>query len=137
QQNAPYPADRLPPSYQYGDTIWLNWEADISDVSNGRVNWPFSRKVDWADPNNVGGDPSYKDQVYLRLADTYLLKAEIQYLLGRPSDASETINIIRRRARASEVSPQTVNIDFILDERSRELVLEEHRRFTLLRTNRW
>ena len=30
-----------------------------------------------------------------------------------------------------------VNIDYILDERSRELFIEEERRMTLLRTHKW
>jgi len=71
------------------------------------------------------------------LADTYLLKAEAQFLLGDLTGAAETINVVRRRANASEISSDQVDIDFILDERSRELVLEEHRRFTLLRTGKW
>jgi hypothetical protein len=77
------------------------------------------------------------DQPYLRLAETFLLKAEAQFLLGSPGDAAETINILRRRAHASEVGANKINIDFILDERSRELLFEEHRRYTLLRTNKW
>jgi hypothetical protein len=35
------------------------------------------------------------------------------------------------------VNEADINIDFILDERSRELVFEEHRRWTLLRTGKW
>ncbi|KKK97515.1 hypothetical protein LCGC14_2651990, partial [marine sediment metagenome] len=50
---------------------------------------------------------------------------------------AETINIIRRRANASEVSASDINIDFILDERGRELLLEEHRRNTLVRLGKW
>jgi len=135
--NAPYPADRLPPGYKYGDTLWLNWRNDITSTARNRVDWPFSRKADWANPDNVGGDLSYKNQVYLRLAETYLLKAEAQFRLGNLAGAAETINVIRRRSKASEISAADVNLDFILDERSRELILEEHRRYTLLRTGKW
>src|SRR5690606_26644864 len=71
------------------------------------------------------------------LADTYLLKAEAQYLLGDITGAAETINVIRIRSNASEISPDQVTLDFILDERARELVIEEHRRHTLLRTGKW
>ena len=44
---------------------------------------------------------------------------------------------MRRRSNASEINAEDVNLDFILDERSRELVTEEHRRHTLLRTGKW
>lgn len=74
--NAPVDADRLPTGYVYGDTIKLNWANDITATPRSRVDWPFSRKADWADPLNPGGSLAYNDQVYLRLAETYLLKAE-------------------------------------------------------------
>jgi hypothetical protein len=135
--NAPVEADRLPVGYNYGDTIRLNWNNDITATSRSRVDWPFSRKADWGDPLNPGGSPAYNDQVYLRLAETYLLKAEAEFLLGRSPDAATTINVLRRRANASLVSAADVSIDFILDERSRELLLEEHRRYSLLRTGKW
>ncbi|WP_177180952.1 RagB/SusD family nutrient uptake outer membrane protein [Parapedobacter koreensis] len=136
-QNAPFPADRLPEGYQYGDTIWLDWSSDISFEARGRTNWPYSRKVEWKDPTNVQNDYSFKDAIYLRLAETYLLRAEILYRLNRTSEAVDVLNSIRRRAHASEIDENDVDIDFILDERSRELVLEEHRRYTLLRTGKW
>lgn len=137
EENAPYPADRLPPGYSYGDTIWLNYDTDLSPDNNRVLNWPFSRKPEGTDPNNPAANAQWNDQIYLRLADTYLLKAEAEYKLGKIEDAVKTINIIRKRSNASEITAKDINIDFILDERSRELVLEEHRRWTLLRTGKW
>ncbi len=133
---APYPADVLPSGYAYGDTIWLNWDNDLSVTNNNIRNWPFCRKVEGTNPDDVSGSYQYNDVVYLRLAETYLLKAEAEFLLGNSADAASTINIVRRRSNASDVSAGDIDIDFILDERSRELVLEEHRRWTLLRTGK-
>lgn len=137
EENAPYGADTPPEGYNFGDTIWLNWDNDLTKENNLRADWPWSRKVEGTNPNDVTVSDNYNDQIYLRLADTYLLKAEAQLKLGFPGDAATTINIIRSRSNASPVSGADIDIDFILDERSRELVMEEHRRFTLLRTNKW
>src|SRR5690606_9964865 len=136
-ENAPASADRLPPGYKYGDTLYLKWNEDISESSRNRVDWPFSRKYDSTIETNLQEAAQYNDQVYLRLAETYLLKAEAQLLLGAKEDAAQTINIIRERSNASPVAADSISIDFILDERSRELVFEEHRRYTLLRTDKW
>ncbi len=136
-ENAPAPADNLPPGYAYGDTIFLDTSEDISVDNQGVVAWPWCRKVDWANPTDVGGSPSFKDFLYLRLGETYLLKAEAQLKLNQPGEAAETINVLRRRANASEISAGDVTLDFILDERARELMTEEHRRYTLLRTGKW
>jgi hypothetical protein len=136
-KNAPYPADKLPVNYHYGDTIWLNWSVDLTEATWQRANWPYSRKVEGTNPTNVTQSPNYDDYIALRLADTYLLKAEAQFKLGLPGDAAATINIIRSRSNASPVNASNISIDFILDERSRELFLEEQRRYTLLRTKKW
>ena len=67
----------------------------------------------------------------------YLILAEAQFRLGEMADAAITINALRTRAKATPVAAANVNLDLILDERSRELVTEEHRRYTLLRTGTW
>lgn len=136
--NAPAPADNLPPDYNYGDTIKLSWAKDLSGTSNAsRNDYPFIRKYDAVIPTNMQETKTYNDQTYLRLAETFLLKAEAQFKQGNSAGAAETINIIRRRAHASEISATDISTDFILDERSRELIGEEHRRYTLLRTGKW
>jgi starch-binding outer membrane protein, SusD/RagB family len=99
--------------------------------------WPYSRKYDHANPANVSSTESNKDQPYLRLAETYLIKAEAEMKLNQHQNAANTINALRRRANVAEITADDVNIDFILDERSRELIMEEHRRYTLLRTGKW
>lgn len=136
-QNAPMAADRLPAGYAYGDTIWMRWNQDITYTRVPVRNWPYSRKYDSADPLNPTGPTSNKDQPYLRLAETYLLKAEAQLRLKQKDEAAATINILRQRANASPVTAANITLDFILDERSRELIFEEHRRYTLLRTHKW
>ena len=102
-------------------------------------NWPSIRKWDWApaDPADVQNSSNYNDEIYLRLAETYLVLAEAQLRLGDLAGAAVTLNIIRTRAKATPITEAQVSINFILDERSRELVSEEHRRYTLLRTKTW
>lgn len=135
--NAPYPSDKLPAGYKFGDTIKLDWKNDLTPATWQRTNWPYSRKVEGTNPDNVTQSPNFDDYIALRLAETYLLKAEAQLKLGLTADAAATINIIRSRSNASPVTAANINLDFILDERSRELFLEEQRRYTLLRTHKW
>jgi len=112
-----------------------------SDPANMKINnnrWASTRKWDWtyADPSLWNATHSFAPQTYLRLADTYLLLAEALMKQGRTTEAAEWINKVRRRSHASEINAQQVTLDFILDERSRELVTEELRRETLVRTNK-
>jgi hypothetical protein len=76
---------------------------------------------------------TYHDQYYARLAETYLMRAEAYLGKGDKDNAVADVNAVRSRANASPVAPSDVNIDYILDERLRELAFEEPRRLTLSR----
>ena len=91
-------------------------------------------EVPFALTSAAGG--TYTDQYMLRLAETYLLRAEAYLANNQPQLSADDINEVRNRANASDVSAGEVDIDYILDERVRELGLEEKRRLTLMRTGR-
>ena len=95
---------------------------------------PHTTKWFQYDPNDVFGFAMIKDFILMRLGETYLLKAEAQFKQGNTGGAATTINIIRARANATPVTGAQINMDFILDERARELLAEENRRMTLMRT---
>ncbi len=76
---------------------------------------------------------TYTDQYMFRLSETYLLRAEAYIKLGNKDKAAADINVVRRRAHAKTVEPAKVDIDYLLDERMRELGIEEKRRLTLMR----
>ena len=76
---------------------------------------------------------SFKDVYLMRLAETYLLRAEAYLLHGDLQSAADDINEIRQRAKATPIEANRVDLDFILDERARELIIEENRRLTLNR----
>jgi hypothetical protein len=69
----------------------------------------------------------------IRLAETYLLRAEAYLNKGDKGKAAADINVVRNRANATPVNAADVDIHYILDERARELVIEEPRRLTLAR----
>ncbi|HYH57487.1 MAG TPA: RagB/SusD family nutrient uptake outer membrane protein, partial [Anseongella sp.] len=79
---------------------------------------------------------SFKDTYIMRLAETYLLRAEAYFLSGDLQSAANDINAVRTRAGAGQVTPAEVDLDYILDERARELIIEENRRLTLSRTGK-
>ncbi len=76
---------------------------------------------------------TYKDWYIMRMAETYLLRAEAKMGKGDLAGAAADINVIRSRAQATPVTASDVNIDLILDERARELYQEEFRLSTLMR----
>ena len=78
----------------------------------------------------------YKAWYIMRLAETYLLRAEANLLAGKADAAAADINAVRNRANATPVTASDVNIDLILDERARELYLEDFRLNTLMRMNK-
>ena len=76
---------------------------------------------------------TYTDQYMFRLAETYLLRAEAWLGLEDKAKAVADINVVRARAHAKPATADQMTIDYILDERVRELGIEEKRRLTLMR----
>lgn len=79
---------------------------------------------------------TYKDWYIMRLAETYLLRAEAYLLMNKNAEAAADINAIRKRANATSVTASDMSLDLILDERARELYMEEYRINTLMRMNK-
>jgi hypothetical protein len=75
------------------------------------------------------------DWYIFRMAETYLLRAEAYFWKNELSLAANDINKVRTRAKAIPIDPQEVSLDFILDERARELFAEEPRHSELLRVS--
>lgn len=145
--------------WKLGDTVWLatgiskgaiadpgmknkSGAVNFNLLPEGTVNnndWPYSLKFAHSDPGFPNTTESHFDQIYIRLAETILLRAEARGRLADLPGAAADINLLRDRANAKRVivanfgGSMTTFLDYILDERSRELLLEEHRRYTLLR----
>ncbi len=124
----------IPAGMKLGDIIQLDRTSNEKTLN---PNWPHIRKWDYASPVDPNVDRAYNDQVLLRSADTYLLLAEAYLKLSDPGNAAIAINALRNRAKAPTITAAQVTLDFILDERSRELFSEEERRYTLLRTGKF
>ncbi|HTF31198.1 MAG TPA: RagB/SusD family nutrient uptake outer membrane protein, partial [Flavitalea sp.] len=91
--------------------------------------YAYPKKVEGKPWNNINtSGRTVKDLTIFRLAETYLLRAEAYFRKGDLANAATDINIIRSRAKASAVVPASVTLDYILDERARELITEEPRR---------
>jgi hypothetical protein len=91
------------------------------------------------DPNDTFGFASIKDFMLMRLGETYLLLAEAQFKQGKTQLAADNLNVLRQRAFADyptsgKLSASEITLNLILDERVRELIGEENRRMTLMRT---
>jgi hypothetical protein len=75
----------------------------------------------------------YEDWYIMRVPETYFRRAEAELRKGDLQNAANDINVVRNRAKATPVTASDVDIDLILDERARELYLEEFRFSTLMR----
>lgn len=80
--------------------------------------------------------PTCHDMYMIRLPETYFLRAEAYLMKGNTQAAADDLNVVRNRAKATPVTPAEVTLDYILDERARELIFEEDRRVTLCRTGK-
>lgn len=84
----------------------------------------------------VGVTHGGNGNMYLyRLAETYLLRAEAYLYLNEPGLAAADVNEVRKRAQCTQYYNGSVNIGDIMDERGRELWMEELRNVELTRVS--
>ena len=84
-------------------------------------------------------EPGSRDFFMFRLAETHLIAAEALIMQNKAAEAVPLINAVRRRAAwpgkqtAMEITEAQATMDFIMEERERELLGEMHRWFDLKR----
>ena len=120
-----------PESAEFGQVI----QPRTSDLD--RAHFVFVKKAAMPEGYPQGYDRQgrvYNDIYAIRLAETLLLRAEIHLADGDAEAAAADINTVRERAGASPITAAQANLNYLLDERARELVFEEPRRLTLART---
>ncbi len=101
--------------------------------------FPTMNKYDAVNRTGVN-NPSPRPFIVYRLAETYLIAAEAYFYLGNSAQATTYLNVVRERAAAPgkkaqmDITASQVSLDFLLDERTRELAGEDTRWPDLVRT---
>lgn len=122
-----------PESAYYGQPVDVNDISDPIDTIRAIFPWPQYKIYVEDEMNKSQPQGGNSDWYVFRLAGTYLLRAEAYFWKGELGNAAADINQVRARANAPLISSQDVTIDYILDERARELYLEEPRKAELTR----
>ncbi len=111
-----------------------------TNMANRSLCFPMSCKIatdkytGLADGENLSN--LFRDDYFIRLSETILLRAEAKQRSGDKAGAATDINLLRTRANCGYLvtaADMDDNFNMILDERARELVYEECRWNTLLR----
>ena len=112
----------------------------INDVEDRTTGFILEKYTDVRSDGTVGNQLTFSsvDFPMFRLADAYLMYAEAQIRSGGGSDsqAIQYVNALRERANgdsSQNIGVSELTLDFIIDERARELYWESHRRQDLIR----
>ncbi len=121
-----------------GQTLEID---ELGDFQNG---YAIIKFTNLDRDGNRGSNSTFADTDFpvFRLADAYLMYAEavLRGGGGSESQAVDYVNAIRQRAWGNDsgnISSGDLSLEFILDERGRELYWEGHRRTDLRRFNKF
>ena len=115
------------PGHNYEMNDYKKWDDGYPAVKFRNTN---------ADGSGLATNFSSTDFPLFRLADAYLMYAECAVRGATGASLSQAliyVNDIRSRAGAANITTADLTLDFILDERGRELNFEGHRRTDLIR----
>jgi hypothetical protein len=118
---------------------------DINDVSRFKDGFAITKFRNVTRGGQPGSNPTFvdSDMPIFRLAEQYFIYAEAVLRGGSggsTTDALNYMNIIRTRAfgnPSGNIAAGDLTLQWILDERSRELYWEGHRRSDLIRYNQF
>lgn len=115
--------------------------SEFTSNSNTNYYYPTFRKFDCPEVTVFSNNGSFRDVDIARLNDTYLTVAEAFIQWGKPDQAVPYINEVRKRSIDAsdpkrEISTAQATIDFVLDERARELMGHYDRWYDLKRTGK-
>lgn len=119
---------------------------DIDDLTLFTDGYAVNKFKNVSSDGTPGSDTDFPDTDFpmFRLADFYLMSAEATLKGGQGSDRSTAlsyVNAVRKRAHGGSsignITDSELTLDYILDERARELYWECHRRTDLIRHNKF
>jgi hypothetical protein len=121
-------------SPNFGQPLTKKYYKSLLDTTDTWYSWPYN-KLYVPTPNFAQPWGGQGDWYTFRLAETYLIRAEAYYWKGQNDLAAIDINKVRQRANAPLISAADVTIDYIFDERARELYAEEPRHSEMVRVS--
>lgn len=119
-----------------GNYYWYPQSTALTVLNDGSDHMPVIKK--FKDTQMIWQGAGTREDVVMRLGDTYLLCAEAYLGANEPDNALIKVNAIRTRAAATTADVtamklSTIDLNTLMDERARELMGEHDRWFDLKR----
>jgi starch-binding outer membrane protein, SusD/RagB family len=131
----PCPTDQVHPTA-------ATYCGDRNNANDGYTNWqhfPSLKKFQDNLRANLTAQEGGKVEVVYRLGEVYLIAAEADLGLGNTTEAASFINVLHQRAASPahkadyNITAGQVTLDYIMEERERELAGEHNRWYDMVR----